>query len=621
MNDNIVDIINNKVNIVDVISSYVPLTKKGRNYFCVCPFHDDHNPSMSVSPDKKIFNCFVCGAKGGVIKFVQDYEHISFLEAVKNIADKNGIKNNINTNNYTKKENYTKEYEAYVLSNKFYINNLNTEKGILAKKYLSDRLISDEIIKEFGIGLSLGYDRSITKILEKKGYDFSMLESIGLSNNTDYGHSDLFVKRIMFPLHNTSGNIIGYSGRIYNNEDTSKYINTRETYIFKKGLNLYNYYKVRENIRNYKSIIVMEGFMDVIRAHSVSIFNCVATMGTAITVEQAKLLKSLSNNIILCFDGDKAGLKATIACGKELNLIGINPKVVRLEDNLDPDEYILKFGKDRFNDKINCAISFLDFKLDYLKEDKKLDNNEDLAQYINEVIEEVNNIEDDILKELTIKKVCKNINISEDIIFNKLKKENNSTFEKVEEVDNFDDFIPQDTFVEFNEEVIIQEPIINEPIIQKPIFNPKKVVSALKTSNKYTTAQRKIMFTILQNKDVCINFKDKIDVIPNDKYKEIYTKLIDFIYKYDVINIDNFIDFNKNDKELCNLTRQILNFNYNITYAEKEIDDLFDTLSEYNKKNEIKKLTALLEGETNIVKQIEYLEKIKEIKKGVQCYE
>ena len=255
-------------------------------------------------------------------KFIMDYENVSFLEAVKKVADMGGI--SVNIGKVTKKQNHTELHQIYDLSLKFYINNLNTVGGKEAKEYLKNRNIDEETIKEFQIGLSLKHD-VLSKILIKKFKPDEVLKS-GLVGKNDYGYYDLFYDRIMFPLYDLNGNPVAYSGRIYNKQDTSKYFNTRETEIFKKGELLYNYHRAKDIARKKNQIIIMEGFMDVIRAYTVGIKNVIAMMGTAVTETQAHLIKRMAKDIILCFDGDEAGAKATMSCSNELLKIGCNPK-------------------------------------------------------------------------------------------------------------------------------------------------------------------------------------------------------------------------------------------------------------------------------------------------------
>ena len=329
--------IRNKIDIVEIISNYVPLTQRGKNYFGVCPFHDDHSPSMSVSKEKQIYTCFSCGATGNVFTFVSNYEHINFYDAVKILGNKIGYNLGTSIINKNKED---KSLEVYDLACKFYQNNLNTMLGKNAIEYLEKRKIDKETIKKFKIGLSIA-KTSVTDYLLNKQFSLKELISLGISNDNG---TDLFINRIMFPLYDLQGNVVAFSGRIYNTKDSSKYVNTKETKIFKKGNLLYNYHQAKDVLKKSESIIVMEGFMDVIRASTIGINNCVATMGTAFTKQHANLLRKMTDNIILCFDGDSAGEEATTSAIEVLKELDITPKIIRLEENLDPDEYILKYG-------------------------------------------------------------------------------------------------------------------------------------------------------------------------------------------------------------------------------------------------------------------------------------
>ena len=363
ISNEIINEIRNKTDIVEVVSRYVNLTKTGKNYIGVCPFHDDHSPSMSVSPEKQIYTCFSCGASGNVFTFVSDFEKISFSEAVKLLGEKVGINvsNDIKVN--TKRDEY---FDIYDLASKFYQNSLNSSLGKNAIEYLENRHLDKETIKKFGIGLSI-QKVSLTKYLTNKKYSLDKLIDIGLTNDNG---NDIFVSRIMFPIWGLSGNVVAFSGRIYNTKDNSKYINTKETDNFKKGKILYNYHIAKEYLKKNDTVIIMEGQMDVIRASTVGINNCIATMGTALTKDHKMVLKNMAKNIILCFDGDAAGEKATLSAIELLEDTGVNIKIVRLPNNMDPDEYILKEGKDSFLYQIKSAMTLIDYKMEILKKDK-----------------------------------------------------------------------------------------------------------------------------------------------------------------------------------------------------------------------------------------------------------
>ena len=560
-----IDEIRENTNIVDIISNYVSLVPKGKNYFGVCPFHDDNNPSMSVSPDKKIYKCFSCGATGSVFKFVMDYENISFPEAVKKLADIAGIKIDIKTS--TKKKKNTVLYDIYKLSLKYYTNNINTTAGKEAKKYLKQRNIDENIIKEFKIGLAT--KSNLANILIKKYKEEDVLKT-GLIYKNDYGYMDLFYDRIMFPLYDLEGNAVAYSGRIYNKEDNSKYINTRETEIFKKGELLYNYHKAKEKARQKNLIIVMEGFMDVIRAHTIGIDNVVATMGTAVTKNQANLIKRLAKEVILCFDGDNAGAKATISCADELIKIGVTPKVIRLENNLDPDEYIQKKGKEAFEEKLKNPISIMDFKLSYLKANKNLNNSNDEAKYIKEAVDEINKINDDILKEITIKKLVKETNIDESIIRKKINKTTKNN-----------------------------------------VTPPKKQTK----TNKYEIAQRNLLFYMLESSEVIKMYENKVTFMPNQNYRFLAREISMFYKENGYINIGEFIDSIEGDEDITQIIRKIQNSNLSENYTTKEIEDYINTIKDYNIKNETKRLKKEMNETTDLEKKTKIAQKIIELKK------
>ena len=273
--------------------------------------------------------------------FVADFEKISFTEAVRLLGEKVGINIGTNISVSNKKDEY---FDIYSTANKFYQNSLFTNLGKNAIEYLDKRHIDKDTIKKFGIGLSI-QKVSLTEYLINKKYSIDKLVDVGLTNEN--GH-DIFINRIMFPIYDLSGNPVAFSGRIYNTKDTAKYVNTKETDKFKKGKILYNYHIAKEHLKKNDSVIIMEGQMDVIRASIVGIDNCIATMGTALTREHKSIIRNMANNVVLCFDGDAAGEKATISAIELLEDTGVNIKIVRLPDNLDPDEYILKNGKDSF---------------------------------------------------------------------------------------------------------------------------------------------------------------------------------------------------------------------------------------------------------------------------------
>lgn len=575
LNQDEINNIRSSVNIVEIVSDYIPLIKKGKNYFGVCPFHSDHSPSMSVSEDKQIYKCFSCGAAGNVFKFLMDYDNISFLEAVKLVADKAGIDININYKRENKNSNFKELYEIFEISQMFYKNNINTKDGLQAKAYLNERNIDNNIINEFGIGLALKNNTLLSKLLEKKGYNEKVLLKTGLINKTNLSINDVYYNRIMFPLWDVTGRIVGYSGRIYNSEDTSKYINTKETDIFKKGELLYNYHRAKDEARKNNQIIIVEGFMDVIRCYIVGIKNVVATMGTAITDKQALLMKRLAKEIILCFDGDKAGAKATMNCIEELTKIGITPKIVRLEENLDPDEYIKKHGEKRFKLKLDNPINIMDFKLSYLKQDKNLNDNIEVSNYINQMIEEISKIDDDILKELTLNKLSQEYKIDISILKDKLQ----------------------------------QLTTISKENIQI------KKVNKINKKNKYIKAEENLIYYMLDNEEVVKIYQKNITYMPTERYRML-AREINYFYKQNgYINLADLMTFVNNDSNLTQTINEIIALDLKDDYNIQEITDYINTIKEFNIKNETNRLKQMIKTEIDPIKKAEIAQKIVEIKK------
>lgn len=566
INNDIINEIRNKSDIVNIISNYVPLTKRGKNYFGVCPFHDDHSPSMSVSPDKQIYTCFSCGATGNVFTFVSEYEHISFIEAVKLLGNKLGY----NLTIHEKVDTNSGDLKIYEIASKFYQNNLNSSLGKKAIEYLENRGLNRETIKKFGIGLSLSKS-NLTDLLINKGIKLDKLIELGLSNTMS---NDLFLNRIMFPLYDLSGNVVAFSGRIYNMKDSSKYINTKETSIFKKGNLLYNYHNAREHLKKNDYVIIMEGFMDVIRASTVGINNCVATMGTAFTKEQASIIRKMTDNVILCFDGDKAGEDATISAIKVLEGIGINPKIIRLEDDLDPDEYILKNGKDAFLSKIDKAINVIEYKLSLLKKDKNFNNLEDISEYIDNSIKELTKVNDDILVELTLKKFETEYKIDYEILKKKYETYNNK--EEIKEI---------------------------------------KVVSVNKKGlTIYEKAERSLIYYMLKSDEVLTLVEHNISYFPSMEIRYLSNEIIDFYHKYGKIDVADFISFMSSKEELLKVLYEIINMNMKDEYTNEEIEDYISVIKNYFKKSKISKLEKSLKEETDPLKQAQILSEIMAVK-------
>ena len=558
ISNEIINEIRNKTDIVDVVSRYVNLTKKGKNYIGVCPFHDDHSPSMSVSPEKQIFTCFSCGATGNVFTFVSDFEKISFSDAVRLLGEKAGI--SIGNNTYIGNSKRDEYFDIYDSANKFYQNSLFTNLGKNAIQYLKNRNIDRDTIKKFGIGLSV-QKLSLTDYLKNKNYSIDKLIDVGLTNDNG---NDIFINRIMFPIYDLAGNPVAFSGRIYNTKDTSKYINTKETDKFKKGKILYNYHIAKEHLKKNDSVIIMEGQMDVIRASTIGVNNCIATMGTALTRDHKSIIKNMTSNVILCFDGDSAGEKATISAIELLEDTGIDIKIVRLPNDMDPDEYIIKEGKDSFLYQISNATNLIDYKMELLKKNKDFGNIKDISSYVNSALKELVYEKDDIVVELNLKKLATSFDIDYDNLVNKYEKLKNDNNNK-------------DSYV--------------------------KVNKSKKVYNRYGQAECYLIYYMLKDEKVINMVEKRVGYFPDKNIRELSNEIIYYFHKYCIINVADFISYISSRNEILNTLKEILAMNIKEDFLIDEIEDYIFVINEYHKEVKINDLNKKLKEEKDPLKQ------------------
>lgn len=574
ISDEKINEIRSSVNIVDIISNYIPLTNKGKNYFGICPFHDDHSPSMSVSPERQMFKCFTCGVGGNVFTFVSKYEDISFIEAVKKVAEYANIP--LDIKNISKKESiHKKEYEIMDMVVKIYQNNLNTINGKKAQEYLNKRNIDDKTCNLFKIGYALNDNTYLYNILSKK-YKNKELDDLGLINISGVDGYDKFINRLMIPITDEYNQVVGFTGRIIEKDDTSpKYINTKETSIYKKGHILFNYYNAKESAKVLKNIIIVEGNMDAIRMYANGYQNVVALMGTSLTKEQIDLIKKLRASVTLLLDSDNAGETATITNGEILLKNNIETFVLRLDGAKDPDEYLVKFGNNQFKEAIKHQVPFLDYKLTSLKNNYNVNNPVELANYINQMLKYINNF-DNITKEVTIRKISDEYNLDYEVLKQELKLE--------EKEDN-----------------------------SKISVNKKKV----EKKDNYKNCVTKIFLYLMSDSKYLAIFKNRINFFKNPIERELYNEIIYYTKKYKSINVANFLSFidnNINVKDLLNEIIADMDF-------ETMNDDIYmeyvNYLEKYFKNEDIKKLKEQIKVETDINKKCELLDKLTKLKKEV----
>ena len=380
--DDVIEEVRMKNDIVDVISGYVRLQKKGSSYFGLCPFHNEKSPSFSVSPGKQMYYCFGCGAGGNVFTFIMEYENFTFIEAVKYLAERAGVK--LPEGEYSKEQRAAADLKTVLLEvNKkaasYYYYQLKQESGRQAYEYLKNRELSDETIKSFGLGYSSKYSDSLYRYLKGKGYSDAILKESGLfSADERYGMHDKFWNRVMFPIMDVNNRVIGFGGRVMG-DAKPKYLNSPETKIFDKSRNLYGLNIARKSRKNY--LIVCEGYMDVISMHQAGFTNAVASLGTALTSGHASLMSRYTKEVLLTYDSDEAGQKAALRGIPILREAGIKPRVVNLAPYKDPDEFIKAEGQEAFEKRLSEAMNYFLFEVQVMERQYNLADPEDKTEF------------------------------------------------------------------------------------------------------------------------------------------------------------------------------------------------------------------------------------------------
>lgn len=386
----LIEEIKSRADIVDIISSYISVVKKGRNYFAVCPFHDDHNPSLSISKDKGIFKCFVCGTSGDVFGFVSKYDNISYFDAIKRVAELiNYDDPRLHQNEFKVKVDESKAvlYKCANDLNEFYQYGLSVEEGQVARAYLMERGINEEQIKKFALGYALSDGTKSIEFLKKKNYSLKNIEDIGISLVKTSGMKDSNAGRLIFPIRDISGQVVGYSARKLNNDnkDEAKYVNTAETKIFSKGNILYNMNNAKESMKRDGYLYVVEGFMDVFALDSIGVHSVVGLMGTAMTKNNVQNLRRANVEIRLCLDNDNAGQIAMMGIIKQFDEAGINYRIVSdpNEAYKDSDEILHVEGAEHLRSYINKLVDKFSFALSYYKNTSPLTSQSDKYKVVN----------------------------------------------------------------------------------------------------------------------------------------------------------------------------------------------------------------------------------------------
>lgn len=413
--EDVIEEVRSRNDIVSVISEYVKLQRKGSSYFGLCPFHNEKSPSFSVSPDKQMYYCFGCGAGGNVFTFIQEYENYSFPEAMKFLAERAGI--TLPEKEYSQEERRAQDLRTRILNvnkmaAKYYYYQLRTENGRQAMEYLKNRCLSDETIRSFGLGYSNKYSNDLYLYLKKQGVSDELLRESGLMNVDERnGMYDKFWNRVIFPIMDVNNRVIGFGGRVMG-DGKPKYLNSPETAVFDKSRNLYGL-NVARTARK-KSMLVCEGYMDVISMHQAGFKNSVASLGTALTTQHASLLKRYTDEVILTYDSDGAGIKAALRAIPMLKAAGISTRVLHMNPYKDPDEFIKTLGPEAFQERMDQAENSFLFEISILERDFDMHDPEGKTGFYQAAARKLMEFDQELERENYIQAVAERYHISFD---------------------------------------------------------------------------------------------------------------------------------------------------------------------------------------------------------------
>ncbi len=602
MNDlkDIIEEIKSRCDIVDVISDYMQLKSSGSNYTGLCPFHSEKTGSFMVSKSKQIYKCFGCNAGGDVISFVMRYENVDFMDAVKILARRCGItlERNISEEEKQKIQEINKFREIHTEAARFYFANLLGTKNP-GYEYLKKRGLSDKIIKKFGLGYSLNSWNSLMNYLLAKGYDKTDLVKCGLvTHKTETNkYFDRFRNRVMFPIFNYNGKVIGFGGRVLD-DSLPKYLNSPETLVFNKRLNLYGLNISKKSIKD-DTLILVEGYMDLISLYQNNIENVVATLGTALTIEQARLIRKFAKNVIISYDSDQAGQNATLRAIDILLQADIKVKILNLKDCKDPDDFIKKYGFEGYKKAMEDSDYYIKYKIDILKKKYNLNNDSQKMSFVEEATFMLKKLKSPIEKDLYAKYLSDLTNISIESIrasvgikvnsnYNKTNKRNTNVHKKIEQMSKI-----QDGYLKVEAKFIkllmenknLRESVLQDINEQQFLFNETKEIF------NYIIKNRELdKITIDKIKSLNIS-EEYVNNIQNIQIEEINTYTLE-----STKNIIKQIKKNIIDNEIKSMSYQIKELSSKLELLKKtngntkEVDEKIMNLSlEILKKEKIKK--------------------------------
>ncbi len=570
--EELIEEIRSSNDIVDVISQYVILKRSGRNFFGLCPFHKEKSPSFSVSPDKQIFHCFGCGVGGNVIHFVSKIENLDFRETLELLANRANITLPTLDNSYQDNKKAilkSKVYEINEIAAKFYHENLYKPTSKPAQEYIKKRKLDNRTLKSFLIGYSGNFDE-LYNLLKQKGFTEEQILASSLVNKADNGKFiDRFRKRLMIPIQDTSGKFIAFGGRVLD-DSKPKYINSPENIVYSKGRNLFGLNIAKKG--DTKKLIIVEGYMDAISLYQRGITNVVASLGTALTEQQGRLLRKNSEQVIIGYDADGAGQAATLRGLEILQNMGCDIRVLQIYGAKDPDEFVIKYGPERFQKCVDSAISLVEFKVKILKQNLNIENVNDKIKFLNEIAKILSKVDNSMEKEIYIDKISKEYGISKEAIYgevNKLvyKKDNDK---KVLESTPIKNLLRKENTEKIDESIIKREKMVIYILVNYPQESYEKV------------------------KDTIL-----VDNIKAEINKKIISKIYELYAQGKTSNILDSFD----DEEIINYLSGIMADDFGILDINKCIEDLLTTYNKEKLVNRRNEIIKKLENTDNMTKE------------------
>ena len=572
----VIEEVRHRTNIVDIIGQYVQLKKSGKNYMGLCPFHEERSPSFSVAEDKQIFHCFGCGKGGTVFNFLQEIEGISFPESVKRVADLEHLSVDFdwseprevadtpeNQQRRSLLQLHSKAAELYhhIL--------VNTKIGEPALNYLLERGLTQELIETFQIGFAPQKRDFLSQVFKNEQLDETLFEPSGLFVQRDNGtFLDRFYQRIMFPINDPQGNVIAFSGRLlktadFPGDERPKYLNSPETTLFNKRETLFNFDKARKEIRKENTVLLFEGFMDVIAAWQSGVKSGVASMGTSLTNEQIRRLERVAKEVVICYDGDNAGVQAT---NRAIQLLQENShfdlSIVSIPEKLDPDEYVRKYGAEAFQNLANHGReTVFSFKMNYHRLTRNMNNEKEQLDYVNELLRELTNVQSPLERDRYLNQIAQEFQLSVHSLeeqFNQLKQEQRSVQRQERQQFYQDEMMP--------------------PPMEEPVFEENHVQNKLPLT-QVQKAERSLLFRLMNEQGVRQTVQQLPDFsFAHDEYQELYFLLESYATLHQSFDIADFINFLQ-DNQTKQLAIEIAYQNLSEESSEREVADLLHVIA------------------------------------------